>query len=207
MIETSFPPLARPDARILVLGSMPGRRSLDEARYYAHPRNLFWPFMARVAGFDPGLGYEARVQALLCAGVALWDVLAACERPGSLDTAIRRASERPNAIGELLHAHPGITLVACNGGKALQLFQRHVRPTPSRHASKSSGCHRPAPRTPRFPWPSASAHGCGSRPTCAEDVDQAGSTSMTSTGSPSCTRPPPRAISRTPKSTPLAERR
>ncbi|TXK64930.1 DNA-deoxyinosine glycosylase [Alkalisalibacterium limincola] len=129
MIETGFPPLARPDARILVLGSMPGRRSLDEARYYAHPRNLFWPFMARVAGFDPGLGHEARVEALLRAGVALWDVLAACERPGSLDTAIRRASERPNAIGELLHAHPGITLVACNGGKALQLFQRHVRPT------------------------------------------------------------------------------
>ena len=128
MIQTGFPPLVRRDARILVLGSMPGRRSLDEGRYYAHPRNLFWPFMARVAGFAEGLDYDARVRALLSSGVALWDVLEACERPGSLDASIRRESERPNPIGELLATHPGITLVACNGGKALQLFKRHVGP-------------------------------------------------------------------------------
>lgn len=128
MIDTGFPPLARSDARILVLGSMPGRRSLDEGRYYAHPRNLFWPFMARAAGFPEGLDYQGRVQALMTSGVALWDVLGACERPGSLDAAIRRDSERPNPIGGLLDSHPGITLVACNGGKALQLFRRHVWP-------------------------------------------------------------------------------
>lgn len=128
MIDTGFPPLVRHDARILVLGSMPGRRSLQEARYYAHPRNLFWPFMARVAGFEPNLAYADRVQALLAAGVALWDVLGACERPGSLDASIRRGSERPNPIGGLLDAHPCITLVACNGGKALQLLRRHVLP-------------------------------------------------------------------------------
>lgn len=128
MIERGFPPLVREGARVLVLGSMPGRRSLDEGRYYAHPRNLFWPFMARVAGFEPGLGYEARVQALLASGVALWDVLGACERPGSLDASIRRGSEQANPIGPLLERHPGITLVACNGSKALQLWQRRVWP-------------------------------------------------------------------------------
>lgn len=129
MIDTGFPPLLPPRARILVLGSMPGRRSLDEGRYYAHPRNLFWPFMARVAGFAPELDYAARVQALLAAGVALWDVLGACERPGSLDASIRRGSERANPIGSLLDGQPGITLVACNGGKALHLLQRHVWPS------------------------------------------------------------------------------
>lgn len=128
MIDTGFPPLARHGARILVLGSMPGRRSLDERRYYAHPRNLFWPFMARIAGFQEGLDYEARVQALLESGVALWDVLGACERPGSLDASIRRGSESPNPIGELLESHRSIGLVACNGGKALQLLHRHVWP-------------------------------------------------------------------------------
>lgn len=139
MIDTGFPPLARHDARILVLGSMPGRRSLDEGRYYAHPRNLFWPFMARVAGFSDALDYDARVQALLSSRIALWDVLGACERPGSLDVSIRRDSERANPIGKLLDTHPGITLVACNGGKALQLLHRHVWPTLGEDLKKRIG--------------------------------------------------------------------
>lgn len=117
---------ARP--RILILGSMPGAASLAAQRYYAHPRNLFWPIMARLCGFDPALDYPLRLRALTSTGIALWDVLARCERPGSLDTAIVRSSERPNPIEALLSAHTTIRLVACNGGTAHALFRRHIVP-------------------------------------------------------------------------------
>lgn len=129
MIDTGLDPVIAPGARLLVLGSMPGRRSLDAQRYYAHPRNLFWPLMAELAGFDAALAYPQRLEALASAGVALWDVLAACERPGSLDAAIVRHSERPNPIGGLLARHASIRAVACNGAAALQLYRRHVAPT------------------------------------------------------------------------------
>lgn len=124
-----FPPLEAPGARVLVLGSMPGRRSLSEQRYYAHPQNAFWPIMAALAGFEPGLGYDARVRALTAAGVAVWDVLGYCERPGSLDADIRRDSMRVNDFSALLARHPEIGLVCCNGATAAAAWRRHVEPT------------------------------------------------------------------------------
>lgn len=137
MIDIGLPPVIAPGARLLVLGSMPGRRSLDAQRYYAHPRNLFWPFMAELAGFDAALDYPRRIEALAAAGVALWDVLAACERPGSLDASIVRGSERRNPIAELLQRHATIGAVACNGVAALQLYRRHVLPAlPAREVER-----------------------------------------------------------------------
>ena len=123
-----FPPLEAPGARVLVLGSMPGRRSLAEQRYYAHPQNAFWPIMAELAGFEPGLDYAARVRALTAAGVAVWDVLGYCERPGSLDADIRRESMVVNDFSGLLARHPGVRLVCCNGATAAAAWQRHVAP-------------------------------------------------------------------------------
>lgn len=124
----SFAPLLRADARVLVLGSMPGRASLDAQQYYAHPRNAFWPIMAACCGFDPASDYATRVRTLLDAGIALWDVLAQCCRPGSLDSAIELAGARPNAIAELLDAHPQITRVCCNGSAAASLYRRFGLP-------------------------------------------------------------------------------
>jgi hypoxanthine-DNA glycosylase len=124
----SFPPLEPESARLLILGSMPGIASLCAARYYAHPRNLFWPFMEALFGVPLAADYEARVAALLAQRIALWDVLEACERPGSLDGSIVRGSEVANDIPGLLARHPELHTVALNGGGAQAAFRRHVRP-------------------------------------------------------------------------------
>ncbi len=125
---TGFAPESRPDARVLVLGTMPGVASLTANRYYAHPRNAFWPIAAALLGFDAALPYEARIAALNGARVALWDVLAACVRPGSLDAAIDAKSAQANDFAGFLAAHPGIVRICFNGGGAQGLFRRHVLP-------------------------------------------------------------------------------
>ncbi|QLQ24531.1 MAG: DNA-deoxyinosine glycosylase [Dechloromonas sp.] len=120
-----FPPIAAPGARILILGSMPGQASLAAGQYYAHPRNAFWPIMGALLGFAPALPYPERAVRLAAAGVALWDVLHACTRPGSLDTAIDRDSAEPNDFAAFFAAQPGIRHVFFNGSAAAALFRRH----------------------------------------------------------------------------------
>ncbi len=123
-----FAPVAGDGARVLVLGSMPGVASLRQGQYYAHPRNAFWPLAARIFGFDPGLDYGGRLRALQANGVALWDVLQACERPGSLDADIRRDTLVPNDFEAFLAVRPTILRVCFNGAKAAAMFRRHVLP-------------------------------------------------------------------------------
>lgn len=120
-----FPPVLPAAPRVLILGSMPSARSLAEQQYYGHPRNRFWPLMGRLLGAGPELDYAPRLERLRRRGVALWDVLAACRRAGSLDTAIERESEIPNPIAELLAATPSIRAVCCNGRAAAAALQRH----------------------------------------------------------------------------------
>lgn len=122
----SFPPVWRADARVLILGSMPGVASLAAGRYYAHPRNQFWPLLGTVLGFDASLDYADRLRRLQDAGIALWDVLLHCERPGSLDSAIRAAGRVPNDLAALLVRMPALRLVLFNGQAAAKLFHRHV---------------------------------------------------------------------------------
>lgn len=121
-----LPPLVGAAPRVLVLGSMPGAASLAAGQYYAHPRNAFWPIAGAALGFDPAAAYEVRAAALLHAGVALWDVIGACRRRGSLDAAIEPESIRINPIDDLLAAHPSIARVLTNGGLASRLFARHL---------------------------------------------------------------------------------
>ena len=125
---TGLPPSVGAECRVLVLGSMPGDASLQAARYYAHPRNRFWPLMAALGGFSADLPYEVRMQALHDAGVGLWDVIGQCERRGSLDASIVRGSEVANPVGDLLVAHRSIVAIVLNGGKAAEAFRRHVQP-------------------------------------------------------------------------------
>ena len=125
---TSFPPLARPQAKVMVLGSMPGVASLTAQQYYAHPRNHFWSIMADIAGFDAQASYTERVDALTRAGFAVWDVLQSCVRPGSLDSAIQAGTRIPNDFAAFFADHPGIRRVCFNGTEAQNSFTRHVLP-------------------------------------------------------------------------------
>lgn len=124
----SFPPISRRDARVLVLGSMPGERSLAAGQYYAHPANAFWPIVTTFCGLPADAGYAARTRALRAHGIALWDVLRTCERDGSLDASILADSIEPNDFATFLRRHPRIVVVLCNGGTAHDLFVRRVVP-------------------------------------------------------------------------------
>lgn len=128
MHDTCFPPIADAHARILILGSLPGQVSLQRQQYYAHPHNVFWKIMGRLFGAGPVLPYEERMQHLVQNGIALWDVCAAAQRPGSLDAAIVHASVVPNDFASFIESHPDIGLICFNGAKAADLYRRLVLP-------------------------------------------------------------------------------
>jgi TDG/mug DNA glycosylase family protein len=125
----SFAPLEHPAVRTLVLGTMPGTASLAAHEYYAHPRNLFWTIFAELIGFSRDAPYPDRVEQLIAADIAVWDVLKSCDRPGSLDSAIARTSIVANDFAEFFRAHPRIDRVFFNGTGAAALYRRHVLPT------------------------------------------------------------------------------
>lgn len=93
---------------------------------YAHPHNLFWPFMGQLYDAGPELPYATRIARLHAARVGIWDVLKDCERAGSLDSGIRLHSEVPNDIPALLETCPTIEVIALNGAKASQVFARRI---------------------------------------------------------------------------------
>ena len=108
---------------------MPGVASLAAGQYYAHPQNRFWSIMGRLLGFDPAYtSYAQRTRCLTEAGIALWDVLQSCERPGSLDSAICRQTQVVNDFPAFLESHPQIHKIVFNGAHAEQTFRRYVRP-------------------------------------------------------------------------------
>lgn len=127
-ISKSFAPIAREDAGVLILGSMPGAESLARQQYYAHPRNAFWPIMGHL--FDAGLewDYSQRIRRLIVNRIAVWDVLHSCHRLGSLDAKICRDSIRINNFIDFFARHPHIRQVYFNGKTAEAYFNKLVMP-------------------------------------------------------------------------------
>jgi len=122
----SFPPIVSERSKLLILGSMPGDVSLKAGQYYAHPRNVFWHIMGELFGARPSLPYERKVEILQSVGVALWDALQTCSRPGSLDASI--TEDVANDFPRLFAKYPNITHVFFNGRKAEAAFRRHALP-------------------------------------------------------------------------------
>ena len=127
-LHSCFPPVANARTRLVVLGSLPGIASLAAGRYYAHPRNQFWPLIGAAIGRELApISYEARLEALLDAGVGLWDTVAAATRRGSLDADIRlrAASDLPGLVGTL----PELRVIAFNGGTSARIGRRELAGT------------------------------------------------------------------------------
>jgi hypoxanthine-DNA glycosylase len=125
---SAFAPILGEAPQVLILGSLPGVASLAAGQYYAHPRNQFWDLMGTLVGASRDLSYEARCTRLIAAGVAVWDVLHAAQRPGSLDSRIVAATAQPNDFGAFLAAQPQLQLIAFNGATAAKLFARLAAP-------------------------------------------------------------------------------
>ena len=124
----SFPPIADPASRVLILGSMPGRASLRAKQYYAHPQNAFWKIVSALFAFDAAAPYDQRLEALRAHGIALWDVMKSCTRESSLDSDVVESSIVANSFPSFFRAHPRIRTVCFNGTKAEATFLKHVLP-------------------------------------------------------------------------------
>ena len=129
-----FPPVITDSAKILILGSMPGHQSLKEQQYYAHPQNAFWRIMSFLFDFDMHASYAERLRLLQSKDIALWDVLHACQRQGSLDSMIQLNTQVPNDFKSLLQNHPRIQYVFFNGGKAEDYFKRTIAASLTEHS-------------------------------------------------------------------------
>lgn len=127
--ETGLPPIARGDARLFILGSLPGKASLASRRYYAHPTNQFWRLVGAAIGEElQALDYEARLERLADRRIGLWDVIASATRRGSLDQAIREAEH--NRIEHVLHDFPDLEAIAFNGSTAAAIGRKLIGKTP-----------------------------------------------------------------------------
>jgi len=128
-VKAGLPPIAGADARLFVLGSLPGDASLAARRYYAHPTNQFWRLLGGAIGEDlAGLEYEDRLERLAERRIGLWDVIASAARKGSLDQAIRDAQH--NEVEHLLRDYPGLRAIAFNGSTAATVGRKLIGDAP-----------------------------------------------------------------------------
>ncbi|MFD1771058.1 DNA-deoxyinosine glycosylase [Sphingobacterium suaedae] len=123
MFKTSFAPILPENSKILILGSLPGDRSLAEQQYYAHPQNRFWKTIANLFNEPFPLTYPERIELLHRKHIALWDVCRTAIRKGSMDTDINQ--EEPNPIHRLLEQQPDIKTICFNGQKAKTLYDKY----------------------------------------------------------------------------------
>jgi len=124
-VQHCFDPVTRPDTRLILLGSLPGRKSLEQGQYYAHPQNQFWRLIGAVIGRDlVALDYDRRLEALLAAHVGLWDTVASARRAGSLDAQIKL--EAASDLLALIARCPALRAIGFNGGTAARIGRRQL---------------------------------------------------------------------------------
>ena len=123
MYKYSFAPVENPEIEILILGSMPGEKSLQEQEYYAHPHNRFWRLMSKLLKGLPTADYRDRRDMLLSNKIGLWDVIYSAQREGSLDSAIQ--NEKPNALDVFIASHDELKTICFNGLKSQSLYKKH----------------------------------------------------------------------------------
>ena len=124
-LKTALPPSVHPETRVLILGSLPGERSLNMQEYYAHPSNAFWWLVGELLGEAlVVLPYSNRLNVLQSYGVGLWDVIASARRNGSLDAAIRNPV--PRDILAFAEALPELRAIAFNGATAARVGRRQL---------------------------------------------------------------------------------
>lgn len=124
MKSFSFAPISTPNSEVLILGTMPGTKSLELNQYYGHNQNNFWKFMFAILNEDFSFDYETRKALLQKNKIALWDVLQYCDRIGSLDSAIK--NEIANDFETFLKNHPNIKTILFNGQKAHAFFKKYI---------------------------------------------------------------------------------
>lgn len=123
-LKNVLPPVIDLSTKVLIVGSMPGKQSLEKQQYYGNPRNHFWAIIGEILETAIPDNYEQRLQLLKSNHIGLWDTIASCERKGSLDAAIR--NEKPNDFQMLFEHYPNIELILFNGAKAFDVFNRHI---------------------------------------------------------------------------------
>jgi hypoxanthine-DNA glycosylase len=124
-IKSSFPPIADGTTEILILGSLPGEKSLAMHEYYAHPQNKFWRIIAAITNNEMPVTYSGKTGLLIKNKIGVWDVVREAKRIGSLDTNI--VGEVPNDIDSFISRHKNLKVVGFNGTKALKVFDKYFK--------------------------------------------------------------------------------
>ena len=140
----SFKPSIDNNSKILILGSMPGVKSLTEQQYYAHPKNRFWKIMGIICNISKlqECNYETKLKILLNNNIALWDTIKTCKREGSLDSDIQ--NEKPNDIRKLLKKYPNIKTICLNGNKSYSAFKKYFPDLSEKYFCRKMPSTRPA---------------------------------------------------------------
>ncbi len=123
VVKTSFPPISNPETEILILGTLPGEKSLEMQEYYAHPQNKFWRIIAAITNNQTPVTYSGKTSLLLANKIGVWDVVREAKRIGSLDSNI--VGEVPNNLEEFLANHKRLKAIGFNGAKAAKLFDKY----------------------------------------------------------------------------------
>ncbi len=123
MDSFSFAPIININSKVLILGTMPGVKSLEDAEYYAHKRNAFWRIIFDIFNESYSDNFKIKLRILLKHRLSLWDILKYCYREGSLDSNIIK--EKPNDISKFLTENSNIKTIIFNGKSAEKLFKKY----------------------------------------------------------------------------------